>query len=133
MRRVLLTAEGCFWAPQLSIALFGDHHLTRHVRVKLAVIVDRSVGFQSNALGGIGRDHDIPGAIARRRRMRNEVGVHPFDRVADMGSDLRRCEGEVFDSNLKGLGARRSHHGDEKEHAPSAWLAIPLCIVRAFT
>ena len=38
-------------------------------------------------------------------------------RVADVGRDLRRREGQFFDLDLNDVGASRSRHEDEEERA----------------
>src|SRR5579863_8020965 len=106
-----------FGPSTLQFASFSDHHLTSHVRVKLAVVVHRTVRLENDALGGIGRDQDVPSTVACRRRMRDEVAVHPFKRVADVGRDPRRREGELLDHDPNDLGVRRSGYENEKKRA----------------
>jgi hypothetical protein len=47
--------------------------------------------------------------------VRDEVGIDPFDRIADVSSDLRRHESELFDLDLNGFGTRRPCHEGKKE------------------
>ena len=56
-------------------------------------------------------------AVACRRCVGDEVGVDPFDRVADVSGDLRRRESELFDFDLNRFGARRLCHKNKKERA----------------
>ena len=43
--------------------------------------------------------------------------IDPFNRVADVSSDLRWHESELFDFDLNDFGARRLCHVDKKERA----------------
>jgi len=99
------------------VTSFDDHDLAGHVGMKLAIIVHSAVGLEHNARCCRRCDHDVPSAVVCRRCVRDEVGIDPFDRVADVSSDLRRYESELFDLDLNGFGARRPCHEDKKERA----------------
>src|SRR5258705_11570436 len=51
-----------------------DRDLADHVRVKLAVVVERPGGLEDKLLLGIRWQHDVPCAVARGGGMRDEVG-----------------------------------------------------------
>lgn len=103
--------------PRFLSYLLCDGNLTGHVWVELAVIVDCPLSFQNDAFGGVGRYQGIPGAVPCRCGVGHEVGVHPFNRIADVSPDLRRSKGELLDPDLNGLGARCSRQEEEKESA----------------
>jgi hypothetical protein len=54
----------------------------RHVRMKATEIIYVAHMLQRDATGPVRRYSDVPVFVARRRRMRDEVNAHPFDRVA---------------------------------------------------
>jgi len=96
---------------------FNDRDLASHVGVKPAIIIHSAAGLKHNARGCRWCNHDVPSAVACRRCVRNKVGIDPFDRVADVSTDLRRHESQLFDLDLNGFGARRLCHEDKKERA----------------
>jgi hypothetical protein len=49
--------------------------------------------------------------------VRDEVGVHPYDSVADMRRDLCRSEHEFLSLDFDHLGAHRARSQNEQERA----------------
>ena len=103
----------CAWS-------FGDGNPARHVRVKLAVIVHDAFSLEHDALGGFDRDQNVPRAVRRGRRMSDEIGIDPFDRVADMGRDFCRHKAKFFHLDLNNVGTCGPPRKDEKERAERA-------------
>ena len=75
--------------------------------MKATEIIDVARMLQRDATGPVRRNGDVPVFVARRRRMRDEIAAHPFDRVADMGRDLRWREFELVDHHADCVGRKR--------------------------
>ena len=103
------------------MTLFDDRDPAGHVRVNPTVIVHSTAGLEHNARGRRRGHHNVPSAIACSRCVRDEIGIDPFDRIADVSGDLRRHKSEVFDLDLNSFGARRLCHEDKKERADGDW------------
>src|SRR5579871_6907103 len=95
-----------------------DRNPAYHVRVKRTEVLELALGLDDDAPGFVGRDGHVPGAVARRRRVRHEIVVPPFDGVADMRRDFGRREGELLDPDRNDLGgAGRSRDKRNKQRA----------------
>ena len=93
---------------------------TPAVRADLTVI-QLADGLEHHASGGIDRDQNIPCAIARGRRARDQIGVDPLDRITDMRGDLRRNDFEFFhlDMNDRMAAARACVAAKTRMSAPN--------------
>ena len=69
--------------------------------MKAAVIFDQSGFFECNAADAMHRRRDIPLAIARRGRMKDEVLVCPFDGIANMRGDIHGPKQKSLDLDLE--------------------------------
>ena len=85
--------------------------------MKLTVIVHRPFGLENHGLFSVDRDQDVPGTVTGSGRVCDEIGVDPFDRIADMRGHLCRQKPEFFHLYLNGVGARRTRSHDENERA----------------
>src|ERR1700722_18045166 len=74
----------------------------RHVGMDFAVILHNFGSFHNDTFGGVYRDSDVPGAVARRRRMGEEIRIDPCDGVADMRRDALRRKGKVLNLDPDG-------------------------------
>ena len=71
--------------------------------MKTAKIVYVARMFQRNVTYSLCRYRHIPILVSCRRRVRDKVAAHPFDRVAHVSRDLRRVELQLVDRNSDGL------------------------------
>ena len=91
-----------------------DRDLSDHVGMKPAVILNGARRFQHDAVLAIGSDHDIPALVPRRRGVRDNILVVPFDRVADGSRDLRRHVGDLLHRDVDDFGAHRPRHDNSE-------------------
>ncbi len=102
---------------RLTALSLADHNLSGHVRVKFAVVFNRSLGPENYGLFSVEWDQDVPRTVARGSRVRDEVGIDPLDGIADMGGNLSRHKGELFHLHQNGVGARHARRNNENERA----------------
>src|SRR4029077_14215991 len=86
-------------------------------RMKFAVIVHHPFILENHVPFCVDRDQNVPGTVARSSRMRDEIGVDPFDRVADMRGDLCEYKAELFHLHLYNVCARHTRAKNENERA----------------
>jgi hypothetical protein len=106
-----------------QISLRRHRNPDRHIWMIATEITDVARMLQHDATGPLRRNGDVPVFVARRRRMRDEVTTHPFDRVADMGRDLRWRKVELVNGDADRLrrkgGRGGGHQGQHRQRKES--------------
>jgi hypothetical protein len=94
--------------------------------MKAEEIIDFAGVVQRDATGPLRGDGDVPVFVVRCRGMRDEIAAHPFNRIADMGRDLRRRELELVNGDSDCVG-RQGGRGPIGSCYFSDWATCSAC------